>query len=146
MRISDWSSDVCSSDLGHDRGRTSDSGGVDRPAPIRRRARGIRRARCTPAPRTRTHYPRNDHETACWACLCLDVATLLPASAKAAYIVAMTAPATGPVATELTARLTHALTPPRPEVIIDSAGLRGPHGDDGSGESHFTLIVEPPIL
>src|SRR3546814_6496424 len=127
MRISDWSSDVCSSDLGHDRGRTSDSGGVDRPAPIRRRARGIRRARCTPAPRTRAHYPRNDHETACWACLCLDVATLLPASDKAAYIGAMTAPATGPVATEITARLTQALTPTRLEVINDSAEIGRAH-------------------
>src|SRR3546814_3396501 len=106
MRISDWSSDVCSSDL----------------------------------------YPRNDHETACWACLCLDVATLLPASDKAAYIGAMTAPATGPVATEITARLTQALTPTRLEVITNSAGHRGHAGDDGSGESHFTVIVESPVF
>src|SRR3546814_16315107 len=126
MRISDWSSDVCSSDLGHDRGRTSDSGGVDRPAPIRRRARGIRRARCTPAPRTRAHYPRNDHETACWACLCLAVATLLPASDKAAFLWAMTAPSTAHGAPEQTAPRTQALPPHTPEVITTMPGHPAP--------------------
>src|SRR3546814_21013360 len=102
MRISDWSSDVCSSDL----------------------------------------YPRNDHETACWACLCLDVATLLPASDKAAYIGAMTAPATGPVATEITARLPQALTPNRLEVTNDRVGRRGHGGDDRSGDSDRQSDVE----
>src|SRR3546814_6156556 len=58
----------------------------------------------------------------------------------------MTVPATGPVATEITARLTQALTPTRLEVINDSAGHRGHAGDDGSGESHFTVIVESPVF
>ncbi|MCM8729908.1 BolA family protein [Hephaestia sp. GCM10023244] len=54
----------------------------------------------------------------------------------------MTRAATGPVAAEIATRLTHALTPTRLEVINDSAGHRGHAGDDGSGESHFTVIVE----
>lgn len=54
----------------------------------------------------------------------------------------MTDTATGPVAAEITARLTSALSPSRLEVINDSATHRGHMGDDGSGESHFTVIVE----
>ncbi len=51
---------------------------------------------------------------------------------------------TGPVANEITQLLTHALKPTRLEVINDSAHHAGHSGDDGSGESHFTVIVESP--
>jgi BolA family transcriptional regulator, general stress-responsive regulator len=54
----------------------------------------------------------------------------------------MTSLATGPVAEEITARLTGALAPSQLEVINDSAKHRGHMGDDGSGESHFTVVVE----
>jgi BolA family transcriptional regulator, general stress-responsive regulator len=54
----------------------------------------------------------------------------------------MTAPAIGPTAAEITTRLTRALAPSRLEVINDSATHRGHAGDDGSGESHFTVVVE----
>ncbi|MBY0285191.1 MAG: BolA family transcriptional regulator [Sphingomonas sp.] len=54
----------------------------------------------------------------------------------------MTDPATGPVATEIAARLTAALTPSHLAVINDSAQHAGHMGDDGSGESHFTVVVE----
>ncbi len=54
----------------------------------------------------------------------------------------MTDLATGPVATEITARLTTALAPSQLEVINDSAKHRGHSGDDGSGESHFTVVIE----
>jgi BolA protein len=50
--------------------------------------------------------------------------------------------ATGPVAAEITARLTAALAPTALEVNNDSAKHRGHMGDDGSGESHFTVIIE----
>jgi len=48
----------------------------------------------------------------------------------------------GPVATEIEARLTSALAPTRLAVINDSAQHRGHMGDDGSGESHFTVEIE----
>ena len=54
----------------------------------------------------------------------------------------MTDTATGPVEQAITDRLTQALAPTRLEVINDSARHRGHSGDDGSGESHFTVIVE----
>lgn len=54
----------------------------------------------------------------------------------------MTDLATGPVAQEITARLTDALAPSRLDVINDSAKHRGHMGDDGSGESHFTVVIE----
>jgi BolA protein len=38
--------------------------------------------------------------------------------------------------------LTQAFAPRRLEVINDSAKHRGHSGDDGSGESHFTLLIE----
>ena len=49
---------------------------------------------------------------------------------------------TGPVATEIAARLTAALAPSQLDVINDSAKHRGHSGDDGSGESHFTVVIE----
>lgn len=54
----------------------------------------------------------------------------------------MTHPATGPVAQEIAVRLTQALAPSKLDVINDSAKHRGHMGDDGSGESHFTVVIE----
>ncbi len=54
----------------------------------------------------------------------------------------MTNLATGPVATEIAIRLNAALTPTRLDVVNDSGQHAGHMGDDGSGESHFTVIVE----
>ena len=48
----------------------------------------------------------------------------------------------GPVAIEIETRLTAALSPARLAVINDSAKHRGHMGDDGSGESHFTVEIE----
>lgn len=48
----------------------------------------------------------------------------------------------GPIAQEIETRLAEALAPTRLEVINDSAKHHGHAGDDGSGESHFTVIVE----
>ena len=49
---------------------------------------------------------------------------------------------TGPVATEIRALLTDAFAPSRLEVINDSAHHSGHMGDDASGESHFTVVIE----
>ncbi|WP_028965681.1 BolA family protein [Sphingomonas phyllosphaerae] len=46
------------------------------------------------------------------------------------------------IATLITQRLTAALSPNRLEVINESAQHRGHLGDDGTGESHFRVIVE----
>lgn len=54
----------------------------------------------------------------------------------------MTSLATGPIAAEITARLTAAFSPSQLAVINDSAHHAGHSGDDGSGESHFTLVIE----
>jgi BolA family transcriptional regulator, general stress-responsive regulator len=49
---------------------------------------------------------------------------------------------TGSVAAEIDKRLREALAPTRLEVINDSARHHGHAGDDGSGESHFTVEIE----
>jgi len=49
---------------------------------------------------------------------------------------------TGPVAQEITQLLTAAFTPTRLEVLNDSASHSGHMGDDGTGESHFTVVIE----
>ena len=54
----------------------------------------------------------------------------------------MTEPSTGPVAAQIAARLTDALAPTHLDVINDSAHHAGHMGDDGSGESHFSVTVE----
>jgi BolA protein len=54
----------------------------------------------------------------------------------------MTHAATGPVAAEIATRLTEALAPSHLQVINDSHHHAGHLGDDGSGESHFTVVVE----
>jgi BolA protein len=58
----------------------------------------------------------------------------------------MTAPATGPLADQIAARLTSALAPTQLRVINDSAKHRGHAGDDGSGESHWSVEVESPAF
>lgn len=50
--------------------------------------------------------------------------------------------ATSPVADQIAARLTTALAPSYLEVINDSHHHAGHMGDDRSGESHFSVIVE----
>lgn len=47
-----------------------------------------------------------------------------------------------PVAAEIEALLTAAFAPTRLAVINDSAKHSGHSGDDGSGESHFTVEIE----
>lgn len=49
---------------------------------------------------------------------------------------------TGPVAQEISRLLTEAFAPTRLEVINDTARHHGHAGDDGSGESHFTVEIE----
>ena len=48
----------------------------------------------------------------------------------------------GPLALEMEQLLTAALAPTRLAVINDSAQHHGHTGDDGSGESHFTIEIE----
>lgn len=47
-----------------------------------------------------------------------------------------------PVQQEMEELLTAAFDPARLEVINDSANHHGHAGDDGSGESHFTVVIE----
>lgn len=54
----------------------------------------------------------------------------------------MNAASTGPVAAEIEKRLRDALAPSQLAVINDSAKHRDHAGDDGSGESHFTVEIE----
>ena len=49
---------------------------------------------------------------------------------------------TSPIATEIEALLTAAFAPTQLRVINDSAQHHGHLGDDGSGESHFTVEIE----
>jgi BolA protein len=48
----------------------------------------------------------------------------------------------GALQSEIESLLTQAFAPTRLEVINDSAKHRGHTGDDGSGESHFTVVIE----
>ncbi|HYJ53632.1 MAG TPA: BolA family protein [Allosphingosinicella sp.] len=54
----------------------------------------------------------------------------------------MSPPLTGSVAREIEQRLAAALAPSSLRVINDSAKHHGHAGDDGSGESHFTVEIE----
>lgn len=54
----------------------------------------------------------------------------------------MTTLATEPLADTIAARLTAALTPTQLHVSNDSAQHAGHMGDDGTGESHFSVDVE----
>ncbi len=49
---------------------------------------------------------------------------------------------TGTLATEIETLLTAAFAPTHLAVINDSAKHHGHTGDDGSGESHFTIEIE----
>ncbi|MBM3595714.1 MAG: BolA family transcriptional regulator [Alphaproteobacteria bacterium] len=49
---------------------------------------------------------------------------------------------TGTIANEIETLLTAAFAPTRLAVINDSASHAGHRGDDGSGESHFTIEIE----
>lgn len=51
---------------------------------------------------------------------------------------------TGPVEAEITKRLTDSLAPSRLVVTNDSGSHIGHAGDDGSGESHFSVEIEAP--
>jgi BolA protein len=53
---------------------------------------------------------------------------------------------TGTVASEIEALLRAAFAPTRLAVINDSARHHGHSGDDGSGESHFTVEIESPAF
>jgi BolA protein len=54
----------------------------------------------------------------------------------------MSPPLTGSVAREIEQRLRAALSPTSLAVVNDSAKHHGHAGDDGSGESHFTVEIE----
>ncbi|GAM02505.1 BolA family protein [Sphingomonas parapaucimobilis] len=58
----------------------------------------------------------------------------------------MTDITTASIADQITDRLTRALAPTHLEVINESAMHRGHLGDDGTGESHFRVIVESPAF
>ena len=52
----------------------------------------------------------------------------------------------GQVQQEMEKLLMEAFSPTRLEVINDSASHAGHSGDDGSGESHFTVVIEAPAF
>ena len=52
----------------------------------------------------------------------------------------------GPVEQEMEQLLIAAFSPTRLELINDSAKHSGHSGDDGSGESHFTIVIEAPAF
>ncbi|MBW0144161.1 BolA family protein [Sphingomicrobium clamense] len=54
----------------------------------------------------------------------------------------MTQTTTGPVAAEMTRRLTEALSPTRLDLVDESDHHIGHAGHDGRGESHFRLEIE----
>jgi BolA protein len=58
----------------------------------------------------------------------------------------MTDPATAPLASIIATRLATALEPSQLEVINDSHHHAGHMGDDGTGESHWTVVVESPAF
>ena len=47
---------------------------------------------------------------------------------------------------EMESLLRDAFSPTRLEVVNDSAKHSGHSGDDGSGESHFTIVIEAPVF
>ena len=51
-----------------------------------------------------------------------------------------------PVQQEIERLLNAAFSPTRLDVINDSAKHSGHSGDDGSGESHFTVVIEAPAF
>ena len=53
---------------------------------------------------------------------------------------------TGPIAHEIEQLLSAAFSPTHLAVINDSASHSGHSGDDGSGESHFTIVIESAVF
>ena len=53
---------------------------------------------------------------------------------------------TGPIAREIRTLLQEAFSPTALDVVNDSARHHGHLGDDGSGESHFTVEIESPAF
>ena len=53
---------------------------------------------------------------------------------------------TGPIAQEMQQLLEAAFAPTHLDVINDSASHAGHMGDDGTGESHFTILIESPAF
>jgi BolA protein len=53
---------------------------------------------------------------------------------------------TGPVATEMLARLNSALSPTAIDLVDDSEQHRGHGGYNPAGESHFSLRIESPAF
>ena len=58
----------------------------------------------------------------------------------------MNARKTGPVATEMLARLNSALSPTEIDLTDDSEQHRGHGGYNPAGESHFSLAIESPAF
>ena len=58
----------------------------------------------------------------------------------------MNADFTGPVAREMTARLTATLAPMQLQLTDDSEAHRGHGGYNPAGESHFSLAIESPLF
>lgn len=58
----------------------------------------------------------------------------------------MTTPPAPKIADEIERLLTAAFAPTHMAVINDSARHHGHAGDDGSGESHFTIEIESPAF
>ena len=58
----------------------------------------------------------------------------------------MSLTSTGPVAAEMTRRLTAALDPTRLQLVDDSEQHRGHGGYNPAGESHFSLAIESPLF
>lgn len=58
----------------------------------------------------------------------------------------MTDLASAPLSEIIASRLTAALAPAHLEVINDSHHHAGHMGDDGTGESHWTVVVESPAF
>ncbi len=56
----------------------------------------------------------------------------------------MQSPATASVADRIAVRLNDLLHPSRLEVVNDSHHHEGHMGDDGTGETHFTVRIESP--
>lgn len=56
------------------------------------------------------------------------------------------APQTIPAAQIIETRLTAAFTPSEMRITNDSARHAGHSGDDGSGESHFSIFIRAPQL
>ncbi len=52
----------------------------------------------------------------------------------------------GTVASEMETMLREKFVPTQLEIINDSGQHSGHSGDDGSGESHFTIVIEAPVF